>query len=91
MRSLNLFVLLFVCPLMMFGQLYVQRNGNTYTTGSIIFDNSSSFLGTSSYSVPVVFKVNGVLAGNTGGGDNNVSFGIGASGNQIESKQLVIN
>jgi len=70
MNRLNLFVLFSVCPMMVFGQLKVQSNGNTFIGG---------FLGTST-NVPLVFKVNNTfLAGSTGcSGNMNVSFGYQA-------------
>ncbi len=65
MKRLNLFVLLFMCPMMVFGQLKVQSNGDVIIGGN---------LGTGT-NVPVVFKVSGGLAGSTGSYLNsNVSF-----------------
>jgi hypothetical protein len=52
--------------------------GDTRVTGNIYLGSTSNFFGTTG-NVPLTFKVNGVLAGNTGGsGIYNVSFGYGA-------------
>ena len=66
MRRLYLLIIFLACPLMMFGQLKVQSNGDVII---------GSFLGTNA-NVPVVFKVNNNLAGSTGNSVNgNISFG----------------
>ena len=74
MKRFNLFVLfLLVCPMFAFGQLKVQSNGDVLIGSS---------LGTTSVYVPVIFKVNGVIAGNTGEYVKwNVSFGQEALSN----------
>jgi hypothetical protein len=52
--------------------------GDTRVAGNIYLGSTSNILGTSN-SVPITFKVNGTLAGCTGGtGNPNVSFGSGA-------------
>jgi len=84
MKRLNLFVLLSVCPMMVFGQLKVLSNGDTHASKNILIDGSSNYLGTNT-TVPVVFKVNNVLAGSTGGYSSNVSFGYGALSNSSSS------
>ena len=80
MKKFNLFVLfLVVCPMFAFGQLKVTPNGETTASNNIYIGNSSSFLGTTSTSIPVVFKTGSTLAGNTGSsGSYNVTFGYDA-------------
>ena len=78
MKRVNLFLFLFLSPMLVFGQLKVQSNGDTYASMNIFIGNSSNFLGTST-NVPVVFKVNNIFAGSTGSTLNrNVSFGYEA-------------
>jgi hypothetical protein len=51
--------------------------GSTRVTGGLYLGGTSNFLGTIN-SVPVTFRVNGVISGNTGkSGTSNVSFGYG--------------
>ena len=80
MKRFNLFVLfLVVCPMFAFGQLKVTPNGETTASKNIYIGNSSNFLGTTSTSIPVVFKTGSILAGNTGSsGSSNVIFGYNA-------------
>ena len=67
MKRLNLFLPLFLCPILMFGQLKVT------STGDVII---GSTLRTSINNVPVVFKSGSNLAGSTGSsGSTCVSFG----------------
>ena len=69
MKRLNLFVIMLAYPMMMFGQLNVESNGDVLIGSSLGTDAD----------VPVVFKVNNNLAGSTGNSSgSNVSFGYGA-------------
>ena len=78
MKKFHLISLLLMCPTVLLGQLAVSFNGDTYVGKSIYLESPGSFLGTTSYSVPLTFRVNNLLAGYTGYSDSNVSFGSGA-------------
>ena len=84
MKRLNLLVILFACPIMMFGQLKVNPSGDTYAGKNIFIGNSSNFLGTTANNVPILFKVGNDLVGNTGHSNNaNLSFGYMALSNPL--------
>jgi len=58
-------------------QLNINSSG-TYVAKNIYLDGATSFLGTSN-NIPVIFKVNNILAGFTGSpGNSNMSFGFRA-------------
>ena len=78
MKKFNLLTVLLCCPVVIFGQLEVKTNGDTYIAKNIYLESTSNFLGTTS-NVPITFKVNNSLAGFTGSSVNaNVAFGYGA-------------
>jgi hypothetical protein len=61
-------------------QYRLDVSGNTRITGGLSLTGSSGILSTTTSNAPIMFKVNGVLAGNTGAytGSTNVSFGYKA-------------
>jgi hypothetical protein len=75
MKKVLLSVIFFAFAANVSAQLKVDATGNTRASGNIYLSGTSNFLGTSS-NVPILFKVNGVSAGNTGASTYlNVSFG----------------
>jgi len=77
MKKIQLIIVLFVsCAFSAIAQLKVNTSGDTYASQNIYLGSSSSnFLGTTG-NFPIVFKVNGVLAGFTGNNmQSNSSFG----------------
>ena len=83
---------LFICPMVTFGQLRVTSNGDTYASRNIFIGNFSNFLGTNNNNTPIVFRVNNVLAGNTGRlGASNISFGYNSlSHSSLTGLSLII-
>jgi len=87
-KTIFVSALLCVCPMMMFGQLEVKPNGDTYIAKNVYLESASNFLGTTANNVPITFKVNNNLAGFTGNsGNNNVSFGFGTLSNPLSSSR----
>jgi hypothetical protein len=60
-------------------QLKVDATGNTLATGNIYLESAANFLGTTTDAAPVIFRVNGFLAGYTGAANTaNVALGYRA-------------
>jgi hypothetical protein len=71
-------------------QYKLDVTGDTRVSGNVYLGSASNFFGTTN-NTPITFKVNGVLAGNTGSSESsNISFGYGALSNTTASVNTAI-